>query len=497
MKKISRRMLLFGSGAMLGAWAMSRFLMSKLNSGLKGTRSLLPLGGKGVLNDASGLSEMPIFRHVMIRESSGDALVRILRDEILEARSEGRPVNIGAARHSMGGQAIPRNGHALSFVSSRIEIDQQKGIYRVYAGTRWHQVIAALDPLGFGPKVMQSNNDFGVAATFCVNAHGWPVVHGPMGATVLGFDIVLPNGELIHCSRNENTDLFALTMGGYGLTGAICSMDIEMVQNLRLEPTFEEIPAKQFGMGLLEALQKSDVNMAYGRLNVDRTQFLEEALMVTYRPAPNQEALPAADEPGLFSEVERYVFRSQLSNEYWKRTRWWIETGIGSKINGALVTRNSLINKPVAILRDHHSRRTDILHEYFIDPERFVDFITICQEFIPSSYQELLNVTLRFVDTDTENWLNYAPTPRISAVMLFSQEMTERAEADMKRMTQSLIDRVIEIGGTYYLPYRPHAKIDQFTSSYPKATLFAKAKRELDPQLIFRNNFWDGYLGKL
>ncbi|MDM7932516.1 hypothetical protein [Tabrizicola sp.] len=39
-------------------------------------------------------------------------------------------------------------------------------------GTRWHQVIAALDPLGLSPKVMQSNADFGVASTFSVRADG-------------------------------------------------------------------------------------------------------------------------------------------------------------------------------------------------------------------------------------------------------------------------------------------------------------------------------------
>ena len=89
-----------------------------------------------------------------------------------EARAAGRPFNIGAARHSMGGQAIPRDGHAVSFDNGWIEPDTSNGVMQVHAGARWSQVITALDPLGFGPKVMQSNNDFGVAATFCVNAHG-------------------------------------------------------------------------------------------------------------------------------------------------------------------------------------------------------------------------------------------------------------------------------------------------------------------------------------
>ncbi len=76
---------------------------------------------------------------------------------------------------------------------------------------------------------------------------------------------------------------------------------------------------------------------------------------------------------------------------------------------------------------------------------------------IPASYQQLLNITLRYVNTDQDSVLAYAPEPRIAAVLLFSQEKTVRGENDMAHMTQALIDRVLDIGGTYYLPYRPHA----------------------------------------
>jgi FAD/FMN-containing dehydrogenase len=52
-----------------------------------------------------------------------------------------------------------------------IELDREAGTFRVAAGARWRQVIAALDLAGFSPAVMQSNHDFGVAATLSVNAH--------------------------------------------------------------------------------------------------------------------------------------------------------------------------------------------------------------------------------------------------------------------------------------------------------------------------------------
>ena len=92
---------------------------------------------------------------------------------------------------------------------------------------------------------------------------------------------------------------------------------------------------------------------------------------------------------------------------------------------------------------------------------------------IPASYQQLLNITLRYVDTDRDSVLAYAPEPRIAAVLLFSQEKTVRGEADMARMTHALIERVLDIGGTYYLPYRPHASLDQLSRGYPRAAEFA------------------------
>ena len=72
-----------------------------------------------------------------------------------------------------------------------------------------------------------------------------------------------------------------------------------------------------------------------------------------------------------------------------------------------------------------------------------------------------------------------------------------RAEADMARMTRDLIDGIVSIGGAYYLPYRPHATVDQFVRSYARAGEFAAAKRVLDPGLLFRNNLWDTYLEPL
>ncbi|NNE89448.1 MAG: FAD-binding oxidoreductase [Silicimonas sp.] len=493
--QLTRRAALFAGGAAVGAYAGSK-LGSNVPS-VAATNSMQPIGAEGTLNDASLLSETPVAKHVILPDNPSEVMIDKVRAEILEARDAGRPFNIGAARHSMGGHAIPRDGTALTYDNGLVEPDHREMTYRVHAGARWSDVIAQLDRIGMSPKIMQSNNDFGVAATFCVNAHGWPAPWGPMGESVRQIYMLRPDAELVRVSRDEFADLFTLTMGGYGLTGAILELEVEMVPNRRLTPTFQKMPSREFAPFFVGAIEAGDVNMAYGRLNVDRETFFEDALMITYREAEDQENLPPVTGSGFMSKAAARVFRAQLMNETAKDIRWGFEAILGPLIGAGDVTRNTLLNEPVKTLDDRDPTRTDILHEYFVPPERFGDFIDVCQDVIPASYQEMLNITLRYVKADRESVLAYAPGNRIACVMLFSQEMTARAETDHKRMTQELIERVLALGGTYYLPYRPHATGAQLLRGYPSVRDFVERKLELDPDRTFRNGFWDTYLEPL
>ena len=197
--------------------------------------------GTAFLNDASQLSRTPIHKHIVLTQDPNAQLLAALRNELSLASEEGRPVNIGAARHSMGGQSIPRNGHAITLNNGLVEPGNR--VYRAHAGARWRDVFAALDPVGPSPKVMQSNNDFGVAASFSVNAHGWPTAHGPMGSTVRSIKILMADGSHVTASSRENSDIFHAAMGGYGLIGLITELEIDAVPNTQVNPHSRVMPA--------------------------------------------------------------------------------------------------------------------------------------------------------------------------------------------------------------------------------------------------------------
>jgi FAD/FMN-containing dehydrogenase len=482
---VSRRRFLAGSAALAAMPPISRAQAAPRR----------PPSSPFMLDDASRLNETPISRQAILTSRDDAMLLRELRATLGEAATEGRPVAFGGARHSMGGQSLPRNGIAASFAAAAIEPDREKRIYRVSAGARWRDVIRVLDPISFSPAVTQSNHDFSVGGTLSVNAHGWPVPFGPFGSTLRRFRIMLADGSVVTCSSTENAELFRLVVGGYGLFGIVIDADLAMVENSLLTPVSELMKAGAFAQRFVARANDPSLRMAYGRLSVAREGFLQQALLVGYRQALQQpDRLPPPKNSSAFSMLSRGIFRTQIGSERGKRARWMAETRLMPKVGQIALTRNTLLNEPVAALADRDPSRTDILHEYFVAPDRLNEFLAACREIIPAHKQDLLNVTLRYVDADSSSVLTYAPQPRIAAVMLFVQKRTAEDDDDMRAMTVKLIDRTLAISGSYYLPYRLHATREQLRAAYPRVDEFVAAKRRADPQLRFRNTLWDTYL---
>ncbi len=448
-----------------------------------------------VLNDASRQNATPVFSHWIQKADDEAAFIARLRQELKDATAAKRPVAVGAARHSMGGQSLPRNGHAMTFDVNRVMPDKGTKTYRVHAGTRWHEVVATLDKAGFSPAVMQSNSDFSVAATYCVNAHGWPTPYGPFGHTVRSFRMMMADGTILTCSRTENEELFKLCQGGYGLFGVILDLEVDMVENQLMKPRFDVLQAERFADRFVAGTRDPQVKMIYGRLNVSRADFFREALLVTYRPEPTPaKGLPPVHRGGgMMGSLSSSLYRGQLNSETGKKARWFAESVAGPKASSGVATRNSLMNEPVANLANPERYRVDILHEYFVAPERFNEFLVACRDIIPKAKADFLNVTLRYVRKDEESVLAFAKTDRIAAVMSFSQELTDEGDRDMIETTEALIDRIGAIGGSFYLPYRLHARPDQVRIIYPNTDRFIERKKHYDSGLLFRNAMWDAY----
>ncbi len=446
----------------------------------------------GHVDDASRMNQTAVAEIWQIPREKEDAEQQ-LAELLQRARAEGLRVSISGARHSMGGHTIYPGGITVDMLPwNRLELDEQRDILHVQAGALWRDVIAYLEPRGKSVAVMQSNNAFSVGGSLSVNCHGWQFDRPPIASTVESFHLMLASGEVVSCSREENEELFSLALGGYGLFGIILDVDLRVVSNERYRLTQQIVPASQ----ALEIFDKqlaahADVQMAFGRMNIVPSELFEEIIVNSFRSETGK--IPALGTPGS-AKLRRAVFRGSADNDYGKELRWSMETRLQPFLAEEAFSRNQLLNEGVELFQNRSAASTDILHEYFVPRRRVVGFVNAARDILASHADEnLLNVTIRLVNEDTDTFLRYADQQMLAFVMLFVQERNETGEQQMQHLNRELIDCALEHEGRYYLPYRLHATPKQFQRAYTQADEFFRLKRKYDPEELFQNQFYREY----
>ena len=446
----------------------------------------------GYTNDASNLNETKI--KAVVRVPDGiDAATLQISQLIKEAKARGLKISIAGAQHSMGGHTIYPDGIQLDMKGFHyMEFDSIKNLLLVGSGALWSEIIPYLDKRGKSIAVMQSNNSFSVGGSISVNCHGWQPNSPPISSTIESFRIINADGEILNCSKSENTELFSLAIGGYGLFGVILDVKLRVVSN-RMYKINQHIINSSNYIHKFQQFVTSDTNvgMAYGRININPEDFMNEAIISTYLIDTTIFHQPL--QSGNYTTIKRTVFRGSANSAYGKNLRWKSEEKVTRLLNGKFISRNQLINEGVEVFQNTDTNYTDILHEYFIPKDSVFKFIESLKKIIPSYNVDLLNITIRNVKKDTLTFLRYAKEEVFGFVMLFNQPRNSSGETEMRLLTQKLIDSVIALNGTYYLPYRLHATKEQMYKAYPQAKQFFILKKKYDPDEIFQNRFYETY----
>jgi FAD/FMN-containing dehydrogenase len=100
----------------------------------------------------------------------------------------------------------------------------------VEAGVTIAEILADFVPRGLFLKVVPGTKFVTVGGAIAADVHGKNHHRdGGFGNVVDSFRLALPGGEVVTCSRSENADLFAATIGGMGLTGIILEATIQLL----------------------------------------------------------------------------------------------------------------------------------------------------------------------------------------------------------------------------------------------------------------------------
>lgn len=446
----------------------------------------------GYFDDASRLNLTKV-KEVWEVPGNADDAEKQLRALLIRALKEKLPVSIAGATHSMGGHTISPNGIVIDMLPwSQMELDEETNILKVGAGATWSQIIPYLDQYHRSVAVMQSNNSFSVGGSISVNCHGWQFGRPPIASTVQSFRMMTADGNILNCSREENSELFRLALGGYGLFGVILDVELKVVPNRCYQLEQHIVPVDQALTTFEARIQgREGVEMVYARMNIAPDRFLQDVIINAFF-VDEKQPIPDLKEPGL-EKIRRAVFRGSVNSDYGKSLRWSAETKLQPLLAAETFSRNQLLNESVEVFQNRTSDTTDILHEYFVPRSHVVQFVDQLRQIIPQHELDLLNVTVRQVNADHDTFLRYADQPMIAFVMLFVQERTQDAESNMQALTRELIDAALENQGRYYLPYRLHASKEQFKRAYPQHADFFALKRKQDPQELFQNQFYLRY----
>ena len=146
----------------------------------------------------------------------------------------------------------------------------------------------------------------------------------------------------------------------------------------------------------------------------------------------------------------------------------------------------------VPYLMNRLAGETDILQEYFIPRDRFVEFVDGLRRITSANRANLLNASVRVVHHE-DNYLTYAPRDMFAVVLYLNQKTDQRGNTRMAELTRDLIELTLATGGRFFLPYQLHYTHAQLRRAYPEIDAFFRAKEKYDPGRVLTNTFYNKY----
>ena len=441
--------------------------------------------GPPIVNDVTQINPIAVAR-IITPTTTG---------EIVEAmKSHQGPVSIGGGRYSMGGQTATEQALQIDMrqYNKILQFSKTDKTITVQAGARWRQIQEHIDPHDLSVMIMQTYSNFTVGGSLSVNVHGRYVNSGPLIHSVMSLRVLLPDGTLVNASPRQRPEIFYGVIGGYGGLGVITEATLQLVDNVRVERKADKMPISRYKDYFFESIRDSKSALFHNADiypdeydNVRAVSYFksEKSVTVEERLVPKDRSY----------RLDRFVFWVISEWPFGKDIREYIVDPL--LFSGASVRwRNYEASYDVAELEpSSREDSTYVLQEYFVPVARFDEFIPKMRRVLRSRGVNVINVSIRHAHQDPGALLAWARDEVFAFVLYYKQGTDAESKRQVAIWTRELIDAVLSVDGTYYLPYQPHATEEQFLRAYPRSAEFFALKKMLDPENRFRNKLWDTY----
>ena len=167
------------------------------------------------MTELAGWGRYPRHRTEVLEPNSPSALPRLLQDRSgVIARGNGRAYGDAAI-----GEEVTLSARGLDRLRS---FDPATGRLTAEAGVLLADILEAFAARGFFPPVVPGTKLVTVGGMIASDVHGKNHHRdGGFGDHLEELSLLVPGGRVLTCSRTQNPELFAATIGGMGLTGTI------------------------------------------------------------------------------------------------------------------------------------------------------------------------------------------------------------------------------------------------------------------------------------
>ena len=429
-----------------------------------------------------------------------------LCDAVEDAWFRDLPVSLAGGRGAMGGQQFLTDGLLIEMraMNRLLSLDPVAGLAQVQAGATWPELIDQLAVLQHGvmrPWVIRQKQTgadrLTLGGALAANNHGRGLTLPPFVNDVESFLIVGPDGRTQRCSRTSNADLFRLAVGGYGLFGAVSSIQLRLVRRQRVKRTVELTTVDRLAGAFAERIEEGHL---YGdfqfAIDPNSEDFLNKGILSCYRPAGHEVDSPAA---------------RILSEQDWRKLLLLAHTD--KRLAFELYARHYLSTDGQCYWSDTHQlspyvdgyhrvldsqlglrcKASEMITEIYVPRDRLARFLKDVGDDFRRHGGNLIYGTIRLIEQDRESFLAWARQPWACVIFNLCTLHDRRGLAHSAAAFRRLIERGIQHGGSYYLTYHRWASRRQVLRCHPRLPELLRLKERRDPTGRFQSNWYRHY----
>ena len=467
---------------------------------IRSVRGPGPVPGRAVarrVNDVHSRLNPTVVRRVE-RPGSARDLARLVGS----AARRGEAVSIAGGRHAMGGQAFATHGILVDTggLDRVLGLDPARGTVEVEAGIQWPALVRWLiaaqggSPGTWSIRQKQTGADrLSLGGALAANVHGRGLRTPPFVADVEAFTLVGPRGELARCSRTENAELFRRAIGGYGLFGAVAAVTLRLARRRVLTRIVRRVEAEG-AIAELEAAAAAGAEFGDCQLAVDdrSPDFLRAGIVSTYHAVGDATPMPAGSRSlgeGDWRRLMRLAHfdKSRAFREYadhYERTSgqfYWSDLHqLGTYVDGYHDEIDAASGCP----------GSEVITELYVPRARLPLFLERLRADLRARGADVIYSTVRLIEVDSETALPWAREPWACLVLNLHTDHDRTAVEHTAGTFRGLIDRALELGGTYYLTYHRWARRDQVEEGHPGLRALLREKLARDPEERFASDWY-------